>query len=198
VPDEKPTSSSAEFAPADPTDGRGRYDWRTRYDDESAQGGIRLEAIYLVVLLLVVAVGIVALWLATRDDLWFLDKREGLKVRRFAFAWLAGELGGILFAMKWLYHSVARGLWNQDRRLWRLFTPHLSGGLAFAFYALISSELLSIFSRSGVDSGTSVLAISFLVGYFSDSATAKMTEVARTIFGTEERHGGRPGEPRTR
>ena len=99
-------------------------------------------------------------------------------------AWLAGMLGGTLFDIKWLYHTVARQLWNMDRRLWRFFTPHISAGIAFAMVAVASSGLLRLFDRQAMQSPEMVIGLAFLVGYFSDSAAAKLAEIAETLFGT--------------
>lgn len=93
-------------------------------------------------------------------------------------------LGGTLFDIKWLYHSVARQIWHMDRRLWRFFTPHISGGLAFIVLTLISSGLLRVFDQHAIESPSLVLGMTFLVGYFSDSTVAKLAEIADTIFGT--------------
>ena len=72
-------------------------------------------------------------------------------------------------------------MWNYDRRLWRLFTPHISGGLAFAtllvFEAFGTNALLA--GKPG-----RTFAFGFLVGLFSDNALAKLTEIAVTLFGT--------------
>jgi hypothetical protein len=100
-------------------------------------------------------------------------------------------LGGTLFAIMWLYHVVAREMWNLDRRLWRLFTPHISGGLVFAVIALISSGIMRIFDSRATSSHSVVVELAFLVGYFSDSAVAKLTEIADRLFGTsrsKEKH----------
>ena len=108
---------------------------------------------------------------------------------------MGGTLGGTLFAIKWLYHVVARELWNMDRRLWRLFTPHISGGLAFAVTVLISSGIMRIFDAHATASHSVVVAVAFLVGYFSDSAVAKLTDIADTLFGTtrsKEKHPPKP------
>ena len=92
-------------------------------------------------------------------------------------------MGGTIFAIKWLYHSVARGIWHEDRRLWRLWTPWISLGLAFVFWALMSSGLLKIFNPAAMSSELTTLSLGFLIGYFSDAATAKLAEVANTLFG---------------
>src|SRR5262249_13664205 len=84
---------------------------------------------------------------------------------------------------KWLYHVVARKRWHMDRRVWRFCTPLISAGLAFAMVAIVSSGVLRIFDPKAFDSPSMILGFSFLVGYFSDSAAAKMTEIAETLFG---------------
>ena len=179
------------FGQADPTDDRDFLDWKSKYSDPAARQGIRFEAIYLATLLVLVPVAMVLLWLEYPKHWLKLSDESYKPIVHFGMAWLGGVLGGTLFDLKWLYHSVARQLWHLDRRLWRLFTPHISGGLAFAMVVLISSGLVRIFDSRAVNSLSSVVGISFLVGYFSDSAIAKLTEVAETLFGTsrgKEKH----------
>jgi hypothetical protein len=179
------------FGQADPTDDRDYLDWKSKYSEPPACQGIRFEAIYLATLLLIVPVAMVVLWLEYPKHWLRLSDKSYKLILRFGMAWLGGVLGGTLFDVKWLYHSVARQLWHLDRRLWRLFTPHISGGLAFAMVVLVSSGLVRIFDSRAVNSLSSVIGISFLVGYFSDSAIAKLTEVAETLFGTsrgKEKH----------
>jgi hypothetical protein len=89
----------------------------------------------------------------------------------------------VLFTIKWLYHSVAKGGWHIERRLWRVFTPHVSGALACMVVVLISGGIFPVLNAHSVDSLGGVVGISFLVGYFSDHAIAKLTEVAETLFG---------------
>jgi hypothetical protein len=119
---------------------------------------------------------------------------------KYGFAWTGGSLGGVLFDLKWLYHTVARGSWHLDRRLWRIFTPHISGGLSFFVLALVASGGLRIFDSKATDSLSLVLGLAFLVGYFSDSAIAKLTEVAETLFGTiraKEKHYQSDANPKS-
>jgi len=100
----------------------------------------------------------------------------------YAFAWIGGTLGGTLFDIKWFYHCVAKDYWNEDRQWWRYFVPHISGALAFAFLVLISSGILTIFNlEPGNESLTVPIAVGFIVGYFSDTATAKLKEVAENF-----------------
>ena len=172
------------FAPSDRTDGREVLDWQSRYSDPAAQRSIRHEAVYLGVLLFLVPTGLLTLWLDGPKYWLSIPAAKYPAISKYGIAWIAGTLGGTLFNLKWLYHAVARGLWNMDRRLWRIFTPHISGGLAFAVIALISSGIIRVFDRAAVDSGSLVAGVSFLVGYFSDSAIAKLSELAETLFGS--------------
>jgi hypothetical protein len=135
------------------------------------------------------------LWLRWPEHWLDLPEAQYSVVMKYGLAWVAGMFGGVLFGLKWLYHVVARQLWHQDRRLWRLFTPHISAGLAFGVIALIDAEIIRVFDRSIVERSATVVGIAFLIGYFSDSAVAKLTEVAETLFGTSrsrERHQRRP------
>ena len=178
------------FAPDDPTDGREPLDWRSKYPSE-AQRAIKLEALYLSALLILVPGAMVLLWLDYPKAWLRLSDEKYDPILKYALAWSGGVLGGTLFAIKWLYHVVARQSWHLDRRLWRLFTPHISGGLAFAMLALISSGMLRVFDSQASQSRSLVVAIAFLVGYFSDSAAAKLSEIAETLFGAsraKEKH----------
>jgi hypothetical protein len=171
------------FAPSDPTDSRAKLEWVSKYPSD-AQKSIRKEAAYLAALLLLSPLGMLLLWLLEPADWLRIPAEKYDVIMRYGVGWLAGMLGGTLFALKWLYHSVARQLWHLDRRLWRLFTPHVSGGVAFVFVALISSGLLRVFDANAANSLSLVVGSSFLVGYFSDSAIAKLSEVADTLFGS--------------
>jgi hypothetical protein len=178
------------FGQSDPTDGRPPLDWESRYP-APARGCILREAIYLGALLFATPSLMVCVWLGFPKHLLYLTDDGYRILQKYAFAWLAGTLGGTLFDLKWLYHTVAKQLWNMDRRLWRIFTPHISGGLAFATVALISSGAMRIFDTHAMKSISLVTGVSFLVGYFSDSAIAKLTDVAETLFGTtrsKEKH----------
>lgn len=183
------------FGQADPTDNRDVLDWKSKYADPDARKEIRQEAGYLGVLLLGAPVAILILWLRWPQTwLGIPDQRYNV-VLRYGLAWVAGTLGGAIFDLKWLYHVVARQLWHQDRRLWRIFTPHISGGVAFGVVALVESDLIRIFDRTIMSRSVAVVGLSFLIGYFSDSSIAKLTELADTLFGTtrsREKHRDSP------
>lgn len=188
--DTKP-STLPDFAPVNPTDGRELLDWRSKYVDPSARRGIWREAYYLAGWLVAVPIGMLILWLETPKVWLAIPDPKYAPILKYGLAVLGGILGGTLFDIKWLYHSVAKQIWHEDRLLWRLFTPLISGGLAFAVVALISSGLLRIFDSKAIESRSLIIGIAFLVGYFSDSAIAKLTEIAETIFGASrarERH----------
>jgi len=153
------------------------------YTDPEAKSAIRIEAGYLAALLLAAPAAILTLWLDYPKSWFSISGEKYPAIVKYGLAWLSGTLGGTLFDVKWLYHSVARRVWHLDRRLWRVFTPHISGGLAFAVLALVSSGLVRIFDSKAVDSLPVVVGLAFLVGYFSDGAIAKLSELARTIFG---------------
>src|SRR5213594_3118910 len=98
------------FAPEDPADGRAFGEWRSRYE-LSAWIWIILEGLYLILLLCGVACGMVVAWLREPAAWWQLPPKQSETFTRYAYAWLAGTLGGALFVMKWLYHVVAKRYW---------------------------------------------------------------------------------------
>jgi hypothetical protein len=186
----------AGFGQSDPSDNRELGDWTSRYTDPAARRGIRVEAIYLGVLLCLTPIAMLVLWLGWPQGWLHLSDQKYAKLLRYGLAWFSGVLGGTLYDAKWLYHSVARQLWHLDRRIWRIFTPHISGGLAFVVISLIASGLLKIFDNHAVDSNAMVIGIGFLVGYFSDSAIAKLAEIAETLFGTSRSREKHPFNPK--
>jgi hypothetical protein len=124
------------FAPEDYTDGRKLGEWRSRYDDE-ARACIRWEASYLTLVFVVVVIGIFLVWWGYPQKVLGLADQRSIVFARHCLAALSGVFGGVLFGMKWLYHGVAKQIWNLDRRWWRYFTPVISGGLAFTMVLVI-------------------------------------------------------------
>jgi hypothetical protein len=180
-------TDNLDFAPNNPTDGRGDYEWWTKYPT-TPRMWMLAEAIYLLVLLAVCPLLLFLVWKArvAGSILGVDDRASDLVLWRYSTAWLAGTLGGALFSTKWLYHSAAKGRWHQDRRYWRVLTPHLSGGLAFGFYAVANSSLLLILDHAELQEGPTIVALCFLVGYFSDNATAALTRLADRVFGRQD------------
>ena len=185
--DKPQTNPETVFAPADLTDGRKPGEWRSRYDNE-AWSYIWQEAAYLSILLVLAVALMLLVWLRCFQHLWHLSCEDQSTLSRYSFAWLGGTLGGILFAMKWQYHSVAKLMWHLDRRLWRYLTPHISGGLAFASFAIVGS----FDAHSSIASSAArAFSFGFLVGFFSDNALAKLAEVAETLLGPTKRFAAR-------
>lgn len=185
--DEQP---SEDWAPGDYTDGRARGDWKAFYPPE-ARKWIRIEAIYLVAVFFACLAGVfyVVYSLCRLPETAAAAVIEDQKCAPFLAylgAWIAGMLGGCSFGIKWMYHSVAKRIWHEDRRLWRFLSPHLSGVVSLFMVFLVSSGLLQLFDKNFLQRWIAVIAFSFLVGYFSDKALAKMAEVADTLFGATE------------
>lgn len=186
-----------QWAPQDLTDNRNSGDWKTLYPAE-ARKGIFWESIYLAVVFAVCLSAVFYVVYAASAPTEQSGQpgaggQPSVLFLGYVGAWVAGCLGGCTFDIKWLYHCVAKQLWHEDRRLWRLLTPHLSGVVSLFMVFLVSSGLLQIFDKDFAQRPIGVMAFSFLVGYFSDKALAKMADVADTLFGpAKEEHESRP------
>lgn len=168
------------------TDGRSRLEWRSKYE-RNAVCEIRLDAAYVACSLLLALLAVFLTWRGLAFE-WLTDGCKSCSrstFSRYAYFFLGGYFGGVLFGVKYLYMVVARGYWNLDRRLWRLFSPFLSGGLALVVGALIDSGVLGLTIK--VASGAAYFSYGFITGYFADRAVDKMKEVAETIFGAPGR-----------
>lgn len=78
---------------------------------------IKHEKIYLLVILGVTC--IIAIILGVQYKCHIIENAFALSptVFSYCFAWVGGMIGGISFATKWLYRTVARGYWHEERRL---------------------------------------------------------------------------------
>ncbi len=158
--------------------------WKSRYPAGVAQRKIAREAAYTVGVVAFSVLGLFVSWhgylaAVISTDCVMCDTST---LRQYLYLSFAGLLGGSLFALKYLYKVVARGYWNEDRALWRYTSPILSSGLALAVGALTDAGLFG-FATHQAASGSSFVALGFIVGYFADSASRKMQEVAETLFG---------------
>lgn len=172
-------------------DERKRFAWQSRYPPD-ARTAIWYEAAYVVSMF---SGSLIAIALTWRGDLFALigcDQCSPFTLKRYAYFFFSGVMGGSLFGLKYLYKVVARGWWNEDRRLWRLFSPWLAGGIAFGFGALASAGLFG-FAMSAAPSGASFVSLGFIAGYFADSASRKMQEIANTLFGVSNNHPQKRG-----
>jgi hypothetical protein len=185
------------FAPEDRTDRRPLRDWKTRYPEPEARKSILIEALYLGVHIVGIPIVLFLIWAEYPANWLHLSPERYATLARFLYAWFGGMLGGTLFCIKWLYHSVAKEIWNQDRRLWRLFTPHLSAGLSFSFIVLAASDLIPIIDVRRISSPAASLGVAFLVGYFSDNATAALARIANRVFGERSNHDTERHPPRS-
>lgn len=175
--------SSGGFNVSDLTDGgRKPGDWKSVYNSAAIKQ-IRIDAIYVSICTLLYLISL-ACFLFFKDK---IEVKEAFSCSNdfyyFLASFLSGGIGGCLFALKWMYHSVAKKIWHLDRRLWRIFTPHISAILALMVVIVVRSNIFNIFDKDFTNNYIGCAAIGFLVGYFSDKALAKMAELADTIFG---------------
>jgi len=174
---------ATEWAPYDLTDGKQKGQWETGYPP-GARRCIRWETAYLIILTGICLAGI--FWVILDAYPVGPTAQCGLVSQEclgFLGALFAGTIGGCCFGIKCMYHFVAKRMWHEDRRLWRLLSPPLSGILSLFMVFLVASGLLEIFDGTFVQHPVRVMAFSFLVGYFSDKALARMSDIADTLFG---------------
>lgn len=175
----------------DLTDCRQPGDFATRYPSR-AWIQIILELIYLIVILFIVSGTLIVIGTGisiarTEKVVSILYYYELPRDRQFLI-WLtvalSGMVGGIAFALKWLYHSVAKYRWNQYRWLWRILVPTLSGVLAVFLGFMVVSGIVPFMNRNSFDNFLVALGFGFFVGYFSDNALAGLSKFANKTFGT--------------
>lgn len=167
------------------TDNRNIGEWKSKYDND-ARSEIRIDAIYVGSVFILTLLALVLTWKGSiyhflADGCTDCSQE---KFNQYAFFFLGGVLGGTMFGLKYLYQVVARGLWNIDRRLWRIFSPFLSGGAAVAIGGLFDSGLLGLSIKSSTTSF--YFSMGFISGYFADKALGKMQEIADTVFGSPQ------------
>jgi hypothetical protein len=150
-------------------------DWATKYPVK-ANLLIGLEAIYLLIVIVFCAFMLFLIYTTE-------DKNT---LHYILSAWVAGMLGGALYAVKWLYSSVKDAVWLEDMWIWRVLTPVTSGALGFAMILIVYSEIFSFLKPESVSSFEGSFVIGFLTGYVSDAAVKKMKEMAETLFGTKK------------
>lgn len=183
-PDVEPVSSAAKEHVND--DHRAEGHWESRWNN-AARVGIRIDAAYVGVVFFLTLVMLLLTWRGTTYELlaYGCTSCSPTKFNQYAFFFIGGVLGGTMFGLKYLYKVVARGYWNIDRRLWRIFSPFLSGGSALAIGGLLDSGMLGLSIKSS--STSFYFSLGFISGYFADSALAKMQEIADTVFGSSAR-----------
>lgn len=172
----------------DPTDRRPVGDWQTQYPNSFARRRQLLEGTYLALLLICGGpVLLFLLWSEHLGDWLGLHAEQAESFRTYGFAWTGGLLGGAVFSMKWLYHSVAHGIWHRDRLIWRLAAPHLSAAFAFSLLTLATSGIVEVIDLDVLRRPSAMVGIAFLLGHFSDLTVARLARTARNLLGTPER-----------
>lgn len=181
--DEKIPKVDPQFYPEDMTDNRKRGEWKTRYPDKQSQARIRCEAIYLVSLLIICFIIFFLLICNIFQGLFGFSESNSPLFIGYLGAFLAGLIGGALYDLKWLIHAVGKGLWNEDRKLWRYITPISSGVLSVFVIIIIGSGLFGLFNTSLIDNSILVFALAFLSGYFSDYIVGRLQDLFASVFG---------------
>lgn len=205
VPLPTPSSPSNEFAipgtgKGDYTDGRSPGDWKTKFPPE-ARRCINQEALcltsFLIVAILLSGIFLSLSSYSLQIPLTFLvpdaDRARVNDVPRMnvdfgllATYWV-GSLGGTIFSIKWLVHSVAKCKWHLDRRYWRFFVPLIGGVYACVVLTLLEGRIISGQTSASPRSAALTAALAFLVGYFSDGVSGLLSNVANAVFGTLEK-----------
>jgi len=184
----KPDAHDPNASNADPTDGRQMYEWCTKYPPQATRI-IRIESLYLFVLLAVGLNGFLFTWNRYLDSLFVKSAIFDSRIfRLYSYYCFAGLLGGVTFSIKYMYRVVARGYWHMDRQIWRVFSPFLSISVSFAVGTLIDASYISSGATEFPRSASSAIAVGFLAGYFADQAIGKMHEVAMVLFGPTTLH----------
>ena len=163
----------------DPTDGRQKFDWKSRYPEE-AKSQIHYEAWYILILLFIALALIFATWMDVFEKMFTLSAEGSATLRKYCYYSFSGLFGGTVFGMKYLYRVVARGYWHEDRKVWRYQSPFIALAVSFAIGTLIDGRFMSVGAQTN---GASIVGLGFLIGYFADDATGKLHEIAGVLFG---------------
>lgn len=135
---------------------------------------------FIFFLLIFSFVALLLTWLEIYSSFLSLSAEQSQTLKKYLFYSASGLLGGVSYDIKYLYRSVARGFWNEDRIIWRLLSPFLATSVSFTIGAMIDASLMG--PDITLSSATSV-SIGFISGYFADMAVGKMYEVAKVLFG---------------
>jgi hypothetical protein len=162
---------------------------------------IGAELIYLLILLAGCSVSLIfiakyVVWNETAGPVFDLFGKmpESNPLVCYAAMGLAGTSGGCASALKWLYHTVAKQRWHQDRCVWRIVVPILSGELAIFAGLMIVSGIVPFLSKTPLMSPATAAAFGFFVGFFSDNVLAALQKVAYRVFGTVDKGPASKGE----
>lgn len=187
---QEPNTSLQE--PDGPMDGRVVGQWQSKYPYR-AWFQIYTEFGYLIIILVCCAWALLTISVhltlipegSSNVLLGFeVGGRGGKKLLMLIATTLAGVCGGVSTALKWLYHSVGTSTWHQDRIMWRLTVPVVSGVLAAFATFIVSGEVIPIFDKKAFGNIYFSLGFGFFIGLFSDNVLAALERTARRTFGT--------------
>lgn len=163
----------------DKNDGRGtagEESWKSRYPGK-CWIQIVIEAVYVGVMFVA---GFIIVFFVVKQQKGGLGIAQEQWVRTVPMlvSLAGGWIGGCLYDMKWLYHSVARQIWNRDRILWRIFTPFLSAGASFIVVSLGVGNIIPFIAEVVKGSISGTIGLSIVIGYFSDRVFSSLQRVA--------------------
>lgn len=166
-------------------DGRDAGEWETSYS-RSALIQIYSELIYLLSIL-GLAIYFLYMFVFTPEQTDNACAECG-NIKFEQAYWLSvglgGLIGGIVFALKWHYHSVAKRIWHQDRLVWRITAPILSSVLATFVIMMVRADIVPLIGVEKISSILAATAFSFFLGLFSDNLLASLQNLAAQMFGT--------------
>lgn len=100
---------------------------------------------------------------------------------------LSGLCGGCTASLKWLYHSVAKGIWNRDRFIWRVVVPILSSVISTFTGLMITSGFIPLLKETSLKDPMIGAAFGYFLGLFSDNVLASLQKLSLSIFGTVDK-----------
>jgi hypothetical protein len=97
-------------------------------------------------------------------------------------------LSGVVGACVYSFHVISRHLgsyqdFDKKWTAWYLLRPFIAGGLAFIFYVLARSGIITVGADLKNLNLLGLAGVSALVGLFTDHAMARLLEVAKVLFG---------------
>ncbi|MET4807708.1 hypothetical protein [Limibacillus sp. MBR-115] len=172
-------------------DGRPTGEWKTRYVFRAwlqISGEFLLLFLYLAVANYFLIEAITEKPAEIARDGFIYSTLFGVYVSEENARWialvLAGFVGGTVFDLKWMYHSVAKGIWNVDRCLWRIIVPFNSAMVSLFTGFLFKSGVVPFLKNESFDNYYVLLGLGFVFGYFSDNILAALQNLAKKAFGT--------------
>jgi len=193
--------STEEAIYSEDTDNRGLFKPKSKYPQQYLKPQ-RIEGWYIAGLLALSLLTLAAVGLGLMDKLLraiCVDAAIVTAARKYEWICGGGLLGGTVYAAKWLYHAIAKGLWHEDRKTWRYLSPWISLGTTVGIGSLIDAGFMkSAVGELSTTSAAGLTGMGFLIGYLSDRFLAKMKEVTQVLFGESETHFKRSAELRER